>query len=140
MIARQNEHNFFKQHGISRNETGFSRLFPQGTVVLHHEKTLHDDANGVVIPGFWQCVREDPINPVSLQFITVSAGWKIRSDGGRFALFNGLIPHCTRLTNGFLVPSTVQRVSHSSYWKLGHEYLSLVLMSPENCKKIVVAT
>ena len=42
--------------------------------MLHHEKTLHDDANGVVIPGFWQCVREDPINPVSLQFIMVSAG------------------------------------------------------------------
>ena len=140
MIARQNEQIFFNQHAISRKETGFSSLFPQGTVVLCHDKTLHDDANGVVIPGFWQCIREDPINPVTLQFITVSAGWKMSSDRGRFALFKGLIPRCTRLTNGLLVPSTIQRVSHSSYWKLGHEYLSLVLLSPENCKKIVVAT
>ena len=138
VIGSMNERNFFRHWQTSQSDTQYCRPYPQGTVVQLSEKSLHDDCNGVTIPGLWQCMKEDLLNPVTLTFTTTTISWTIQSTEARFALFKGLIPHRTSLTNPPLVPSPHKRMSHSSYWKMDHEYMALVLMSEENCKKLEI--
>ena len=114
----------------------YCRPFPQGTIMQLHEKSFHGDGNGATIPGLWQCVQEDPNNPVTLSFTTSTITWNMVSSTGRCTIFKGLAPHATRLINPPLVASKHQRMSHSSYWKLYHEYIALVLMSPENYRNL----
>ena len=137
VVGHLNECNFFLKKGMALSEAGFSRPFPQGTIGLRHNKSLHDDGNAAIMPGLWQCVQADPDNPVYLQFTTSSARWRISSDTGRFAMIKGLIPHETKLRKNMTGASRVQRISHSSYWKLEHEYVALALMAPENCKDLI---
>ena len=130
---------FFLRKGVTLGEAGFTRIFPQGTIGLRQNKSLHDNGNTVIMPGLLQCAQANPDNPVYLQFTTTSARWRISSDTGRFTMFKGLIPHKTKILKNELRPSRVQRISHSSYWKLEHEYIALELVSPENYQKLIVS-
>ena len=136
-IGYMNEHNFFNYHNVDRMETMYSRPYPRGSLGVRLEKTLHDDKNGFLALGLWQCVAADPLNDIAFCFNTVRKKWHFISSTGRFALFNGLVPHESKLIREH-VKSPTRRVHHSSYWKTDHEYISLVLMSPANVKDLHV--
>ena len=92
-----NEHKFFNHHNVDSFESGYSRSFPRGSLGDKLVKSLHDDGNGYVTLGLWQCMADDPVNHVSLRFNTARMRWRFFSSTGRFALFNGLVPHESKL-------------------------------------------
>ena len=137
IIGHRNEQMFFDKKDIDEYERQFSRPFPQGSIGIRLEKSMHDDRNGFFSPGLWQCLAVDPLNEVALRFHTVTTRFQFESSTGRFATFNGLMPHEAKVV-GKRVPSPYTRVHHSSYWKTEHEHIAQVLMAPEFANDLFV--
>jgi len=137
-IAYMNEQTFFTKNNIHPKEYQWSRPFPQGTLGVSLEKQIHDDANGLLVPGLWQCLASDPLNPVRFVFQTTNMSYSFQSSKKRFAWFNGMIPHKTEAIH-VKFDSDDTRVHHSAYWKPVHEYISLVLMAQDNADLLSVS-
>ena len=128
-IASDNEQRFFARYNVATENAAHSRMFPSGSLDVNLTKPLHDDKNGVISPGLWQCIQADPHNRVNVIFSIISCSWSFESTQHRFAWFNGLVPHKSELRRPPAVESSTARVHHSSYIKLEHEQLALVPLS-----------
>ena len=138
-IALRNQREFFRRKGIPVVDRSYLRLLPNGTAGSKSKtKGIHDDGNGAFSPGIWQSVKEDPKNQVSLMFLTVSDSIVLRSTEKRFGWFDGLVPHTTIIPKGE-VPSGTSHIHHSSYIKLEHEQLCLVVLDERNIDSVKVS-
>ena len=55
----------------------------------------------------------------------------------RFAWFSGIVPHTT-VFERTEVPSTIERIHHSSYMKMRHEQMALVALDKRYLSNIVL--
>ena len=137
-IACRNEQRFFAMHKVAPENASYSRMFPSGSLGVNLTKPLHDDKNGVVCPGLWQSIQEDPENIVDMKFFTNVCTWSYQSTTHRFAWFHGIVPHKSELRRSHVVSSSTRRMHHSSYIKLDHEQLALVTMSNDKLDQLCV--
>ena len=130
-IACINEQRFFARHDVATENASYSRMFPSGSLGVNLTKPLHDDKNGVISPGLWQSIQEDPNNRVNVTFSTNACPWTFESTQHRFAWFNELVPHKSELRTAPAVESSTTPMYHSNYIKLNHEQLALVSLSKD---------
>eukprot|EP00577_Skeletonema_sp_RCC1716_P016228 CAMPEP_0113393882 /NCGR_PEP_ID=MMETSP0013_2-20120614/12171_1 /TAXON_ID=2843 ORGANISM="Skeletonema costatum, Strain 1716" /NCGR_SAMPLE_ID=MMETSP0013_2 /ASSEMBLY_ACC=CAM_ASM_000158 /LENGTH=521 /DNA_ID=CAMNT_0000277603 /DNA_START=210 /DNA_END=1774 /DNA_ORIENTATION=+ /assembly_acc=CAM_ASM_000158 len=97
-ISFENVAEFYKKNKqVNACESLGFRPLNKGSLGNQLTKSLHDDQNGLIIPSIWQCLKESKEEVVRFQFRTMQLSWSIKSTSNRFAMFNGYIPHKTRV-------------------------------------------